>query len=66
MNRFSKSALLAHIHEQIVKLINEHDIDVNTGISQIYGRSEQFVLYYGEFSALNRLYDQIDGGYIGK
>ena len=58
-NRFNKTNVLEHILKQMQNLEEQYSFDPNNGTIQIKGKSEEIVLAYGQYMALESLYDTI-------
>lgn len=63
-NRFNKTNVLEHISKKMQKLEEQYGFDPNNGTIQVRGKSDEIVLAYGEYEALDSLYDTIQYGLL--
>jgi hypothetical protein len=62
--RFSKDTMLSHISKQMELLEKEWNFDPNNGSAQVRNSDPDRVMAYGEYNALDYLYDQIAYGFV--
>ena len=64
--RFSKDTMLTHIAKKMQALETKWAFDPNNGNAQIADSELDRIMAYGEYNALDYLYDQIAYGFVGK
>jgi hypothetical protein len=63
--RFSKDTMLSHIAKKMQLLEEKWGFDPNNGNSQVVDSEFNRVMAFGEYTALDYLYDQIAYGFVG-
>jgi hypothetical protein len=58
--RFSKRTMMAHIVRRLAKLETEWGFDPNNGYAQVKDSDFHRVMAYGEYEALNKMWDAIE------
>jgi hypothetical protein len=64
--RFSKDTMLTHIANEMQALQTKWGFDPNNGYAQVVNSEFHRVMAYGEYMALDYLYDEIAYGFVGK
>jgi len=62
--RFSKDTMLSHISKKMQLLEEQWNFDPNNGSAQVRNSDPDRVMAYGEYNALDYLYDQIAYGLV--
>ena len=63
--RFSKDTMLTHIANKMQALETQWGFDPNNGNAQVTNSEFNRIMAYGEYTALDYLYDQIAYGLVG-
>jgi hypothetical protein len=64
--RFSKGTMMAHIVNQLAYLETKWGFDPNNGYAQVKDSDFHRVMAYGEYEALNTMWDDIQYNHIGE
>lgn len=64
--RFSKDTMLTHIANEMQALETKWAFDPNNGYAQVVNSEFHRVMAYGEYMALDRLYDDILYSIVGE
>lgn len=64
MTRFSKAALRKYLVEKIERFELEHNFDPRNGWAQVDSKNTVTKVRYGEYTAYQRMLEDLDGGYI--
>ena len=62
--RFSKDTMLSHISKKMQLLEEQWNFDPNNGSAQVINSDPDRVMAYGEYNALDYLYDQVAYGLV--
>jgi len=61
--KFSKQKIMQHIERKLILLEREFGFDPNNGSDQLKTASQETIIAYGEYEALNVLWDDINNGF---